>query len=116
VGLRQRHCDKCKHEERCKERSLPIPDMGHPLSPDAKPVNGRSQIMHVVRSLGDLTRCKSFDFETCIKQCRASIAISRMQTSHNLSLYKFCADHSRIPRLARMSLPTDAKQKNRGKS
>src|SRR5215470_13759045 len=40
---------------------------GTSLSPDVKPVKGRSLIMHVVRSLGGLTRCKSFDFETCIK-------------------------------------------------
>src|SRR4051812_33564338 len=44
-------------------------EMGNILnSPDVKPVKGRSFLMHGVRYLGALTRCKSWAFETCIKR------------------------------------------------
>jgi hypothetical protein len=38
------------------------------ISPDVKPVKGRSFVMHAGRYLGALTRCKSSSFETCTKR------------------------------------------------
>jgi hypothetical protein len=42
--------------------------MEHSISPDVKLVKRRSLVMHAVRYLGAVTRCKFWTFETCTKR------------------------------------------------
>jgi hypothetical protein len=48
-------------------------------SPDVKLVKARSSDEHVVRYLGELTRCKSLSIETCIKPLARQSRFGRMR-------------------------------------
>src|SRR5215470_7011755 len=59
-----------------------------PLSPDMKLVKARSSVEHEVRYLGELTRCKSLSFETCIKRIARQSRFGCCVASAQSALYK----------------------------